>query len=175
MTTPRIFDADGHVFEDTAAMGKRMPKIYRDWKYAHGIFAQQPWFPPLGHLHSPTGTNPPGAFGGGNHVGVEEWMAFIDATGTMGHRERGAVPDQRPDHGPHRQHRLRDRGRAGPITRWPRPMERSDIFKGMGLIPAQEPEAAVDELRRCIVDLNSPLTKWTKLVLWCPGLKGGVR
>ena len=37
-----------HVFEDTAAMGRRMPKIYRDWKYAHGIFANQPWFPPLG-------------------------------------------------------------------------------------------------------------------------------
>ena len=81
MSKPRIVDADGHIFEDTAAMAKRMPKVYRNWKYAHGIFAGQPWFPPLGHLHTPTGTNPPGAFGDGKHVGVEEWMQFIDVTG----------------------------------------------------------------------------------------------
>ena len=56
----QIFDADGHVFEDTEEMGKRMPKMYRDWKYAHGLFAKQPWFPPLGHLHTPTGVFPKG-------------------------------------------------------------------------------------------------------------------
>jgi len=83
MTQARIIDADGHVFEDAEAMGKRMPKLYRDWKYAHGIFAGQPWFPPPGQLHSPTGTDPPGAFGDGGHVGVEEWMRFMDATGML--------------------------------------------------------------------------------------------
>ncbi len=76
MAQIRIVDADGYVFEDTAEMGKRMPKIYRDWKYAHGLFASQPWFPPLGHLHTPTGKNPKGAFGDGKNVGVEQPSKF---------------------------------------------------------------------------------------------------
>ena len=81
MAQIRIVDADGHIFEDNAEIGKRMPKVFRDWKYAHGLFTGQPWFPPLGHLHTPTGKNPEGAFGGGEHVGVEHWLEFIDKTG----------------------------------------------------------------------------------------------
>ena len=152
MTQPRIIDADGHVFEDTAAMGKRMPKVYRDWKYAHGIFAGQPWFPPLGHLHTPTGTNPPGAFGDGKHVGVDEWLRFMDATGiesavlfptnglTMGHIANSdyaiAV--------------------AKAYNDWLAEtyVERSDAFRGMGLLPMQEPGAAVEELARCVTGLG---------------------
>lgn len=167
MTKPRIVDADGHVFEDTAAMGKRMPKVYRNWKNAHGIFAGQPWFPPLGHLHTPTGTNPPGAFGDGKHVGVEEWMAFIDATGiesavlfptnglTMGH--------------------IANSDYAIAVARayndWLAEtyVDRSPVFKGMGLLPAQEPEAAVEELRRCITEL-----KMTGIMLAGTGIKGNL-
>ena len=167
MTKPRIVDADGHVFEDTAAMGKRMPKVYRDWKYAHGIFAHQPWFPPLGHLHTPTGTNPPGAFGDGKPVGVEEWMAFIDDTGiesavlfptnglTMGH--------------------IANSDYAIAVARayndWLAEtyVERSDVFRGMGLIAQQEPEAAVEELRRCAVELGM-----TGVMLAGTGIKGNL-
>jgi predicted TIM-barrel fold metal-dependent hydrolase len=165
MAQIRIVDADGHIFEDTAAMGKRMPKIYRDWKYAHGLFASQPWFPPLGHLHTPTGKNPKGAFGDGKPVGVEEWMAFIDATGI----ERAVLfPSSGLTYG-----HITNGDYAIAVARayndWLAEtyVDRSDVFQGMGLIPMQEPEAAIEELRRCVVELNM-----TGIMLAGTGLKG---
>ena len=149
MAHERIIDADGHVFEDTEDMGKRMPKIYRDWKYAHGLFARQPWFPPLGHLHTPTGRNPKGAFGDGGWPGVESWVEFIDQTGI---ESAVLFPTSGLTFG-----HIANSDYAIAVARsyndWLAEtyVARSPAFKGMDLIPLQEPEAAIEELRRCIL------------------------
>ncbi len=165
MAQIRIVDADGHIFEDNAEMGKRMPEVFRDWKYAHGLFTSQPWFPPLGHLHTPTGKNPEGAFGGGEHVGVEHWLEFIDKTGI---ESAVLFPTGGLTYG-----HITSADYAISVTRayndWlaEEYVERSSVFKGMGLIPMQEPDAAIEELKRCIAELNM-----TGIMLAGTGLKG---
>ena len=152
MSENAIVDADGHVFEDTEDMGKRMPKIYRDWKGAHGIFARQPWFPPLGHLHTPTGRNPKGAFGDGGWPGVEAWDQFIDRTGIT----RAVLY---PTNGLTFGH-ITNSDYAIAVARayndWLAEtyVSHSPAFAGMGLLPLQEPDAAIEELTRCVLTLG---------------------
>jgi predicted TIM-barrel fold metal-dependent hydrolase len=164
MGNTQIYDADGHVFEDTEEMSKRMPKMYRDWKSAHGLFAKQPWFPPLGHLHTPTGIFPKGGFGDGKWPGVDSWVEFIDATGI---ESAVLYPTVGLTYG-----HIANSDYAIAVARsyndWLAEtyVERSPVFKGMGLIPMQEPDAAIEELRRCILELNM-----TGIMLAGTGLK----
>ena len=164
MARARIIDADGHIFEDTEEMTKRMPKAFHEWKYTHNVFARQPWFPPLGHLHTPTGISPKGAFGAGGLPGIDAWMAFIEATGI---ESAALYPTSGLTFG-----HIADRDYAICVARsyndWLAEtyVDRSPVFKGMGMIPMQEPEAAIEELRRCILELNM-----TGIVLPGTGLK----
>ena len=57
MTVTRVIDADGHIVEDNAAIGQRMPDLYKRWKYAHGLMSKVPWFPSIGALYyAPAGS-----------------------------------------------------------------------------------------------------------------------
>lgn len=160
----RVVDADGHVFEDTEAMGRRMPKMYRDWKSAHGLFARQPWFPPLGFLHTPTGVFPEGGFGDGGWPGADAWEAFIGATGI---ESTVLYPTNGLTYG-----HITNSDYAIAVARayndWLAEtyLDRSPVFKGMGLVPLQEPDAAVEEARRCMQDLGM-----TGIMLAGTGLK----
>lgn len=150
----QVFDGDGHVFEDSEAIGRRMPDLFRRWKYAHGIFAKSSWFPALGHLHTPTGTNPPGAFGGGSFVGMPEWLRFLDATGI----EAAALyPTDALTIGS-----IQNADYQISVTRayndWlcETYTQKDKRFLGMALLPLQEPQAAVEELRRAVQVLGFP-------------------
>lgn len=165
MATRRVFDGDGHVFEDNEAIGKRMPDLYRRWKYAHGIFSKSSWFPALGHLHTPTGTNPPGAFGGGNYVGIPEWLRFFEQTGI----EASALyPTDALTVGS-----IANADYAISVTRayndWlcETYVQKDKRFLGMALLPLQEPQAAVEELRRAVQMLG-----FAGAMLPTTGLKG---
>jgi len=152
MKARMIFDADGHVFEDPAGMSKFMPEVYRRWKDSHGVFRNAQWFAPFSPLHTPTGMHPPGGFGAGKFVGPDGWAEFLDETGiavsvlypTVG-LTYGFTPNV--DY-------------AIAVTRayndWLHEayLRQSPRFKGMGLIPMQEPEAAAEELCRIVEELG---------------------
>ena len=152
MSVHRIIDGDGHVFEDNDAIGKHLPEPFRRWKYAHGMFSEGSWFPPLGHLHVPTGVNPPGAFGGGKYVGPVEWSKFLDDTGI---EASTLFPSDALTYG-----MIADADYAIAICRaynewlFEDYLDADSRFKGLGIIPLQEPDAAVAELRRIVEELG---------------------
>src|SRR5215813_4688788 len=70
----KIIDGDGHVVEDHAAIGARMPDEYRD-RFGVGRGA----YPPNDHLHAANAHFlPPGAFA---RVGREGWIEFMEDVG----------------------------------------------------------------------------------------------
>jgi uncharacterized protein len=142
-----IVDGDGHVIEDTKALMEFMPRAYREKYDTHSFFNP---FPPLDHLHSANLHDfPPGAF---NKVGPDGWMAFLDDVGietavlytTLGLAFGKIVS---------RDWAI-DVARAYNDWLHHTYMKGSPRFKGMALIPLQEPDAAVEELRRAVKELG---------------------
>src|SRR5919108_4707529 len=138
-----IIDGDGHVIEDTKAIVEFMPESYREKYDTHPFFNP---FPPLDHLHSSNLHDfPPGAF---NKVDANGWVAFLEDVGietavlytTLGLAFGKIVS---------RDWAI-DVARAYNDWLYNTYMKRSPRFKGMALIPLQEPEAAVEELRRAV-------------------------
>jgi uncharacterized protein len=142
-----IIDGDGHVIEDCQAIINFMPKSYRDKYETHSFFNP---FPPLDHLHSANLHDfQPGAF---NKVGPDGWVDFLEDVGietTVLYTTLGLAFGK-----------IVSRDWAIDVARayndWLHDtyMKRSPRFKGMGLIPLQEPAAAVEELRRIIKELG---------------------
>jgi uncharacterized protein len=139
-----IVDGDGHVFEDYDALRSRMPAIFQA-----ELARKRSIFPDLGHLHVQTGVTPPTAF---NAVGPAGWKAFTEDLGI------GAAV-LFPSHG---------LGFSA-ITniQWARAAARAyndwlydtylcadSRFRGMALVPTQDPVAAAAELRRCVTELG---------------------
>jgi hypothetical protein len=150
-----IIDGDGHVVEDFAAIVRLMPRAYQD------LFADRPSversrpfdpFPPLDHLHSFPNLFchlHGGAFG---EVGPDGWLEFLDDVGiqtTVLYTTRGLAFGK-----------ILSRDWAIDLARayndWfeQNYLQRSPRFKGMALIPLQEPEAAVAELRRAVKEIG---------------------
>ena len=145
-TAVRIIDADGHIMEDLAAINEFMPSPFKD--YAPSRFTQL--FPPLDHLHSARLSSvPPGSF---SRVGPEGWSDFLD---DIGIETTVLYPTGALSYG-----KIVSTEWAIAATRayndwlYETYLRRSPRFKGMGLIPLQEPEAAVEELRRIVQDLG---------------------
>lgn len=139
----KVVDGDGHVVEDSRAIGKLLPTALGD----HRLPDQ--WFPPLDHLHAFIGRTPPGSF---QNVGPEGWLEFMEDVGieaavlytTAGlsfgkvfHRDWAITLAQAYNNWFHETY-----------------LARSPRFKGMALIPMQEPEAAAEELRRAVSELG---------------------
>lgn len=148
MLATHIVDGDGHVFEDADAISRFMPSFYKD----RGELPIGRLFPPLDHLHHHIGRLLPEAFGGGKPVGPDEWRRFMDYTRI----ERavlfptvalayGNVVD--PDWAIHV---------ARAYNNWLHEayLQVDERFQGIALIPLQEPDAAVEELRRAVRDLG---------------------
>jgi predicted TIM-barrel fold metal-dependent hydrolase len=140
----KIVDGDGHVIEDNSAIINLMPSPYRE-KYR----LSNP-FPPLDHLHSANLHDlPPGSF---QQVGPDGWLDFMQDVGiaatvlypTLG-LSYGKVVSR---------DWAIDLARAYNDWLYQTYVKRSSRFKGMALIPLQEPEAAVEELRRAVQDLG---------------------
>jgi hypothetical protein len=139
----RIIDGDGHVFEDGEAMQKFLPAPFNQGP------ARARWFPPLDHFHDFIGETPPGSF---RRVGPDGWLEFADDVGiestvlyTTGGLAFGKIT-----------HRDWAIAVARAYNDWLHEtyLQRSPRFKGMALIPMQDPEAAVEELRRAVEELG---------------------
>lgn len=141
----RVIDGDGHVFEDSEAMQKFFPTPFNQGR------GQARWFPPLDHFHGAmTGQHPPGSFD--RSVGPEGWLDFMEDIGmeqavlyTTGGLAFGKIF-----------HYDWAIAVARAYNDWLHEayLQRSPRFHGMALIPMQEPEAAVVELRRAVEELG---------------------
>jgi hypothetical protein len=140
-----IVDGDGHITEDTAAIMRYMPD------YHDGPTPVQRLFADLDHLHMPIGKTVPGAFA---PVNADKWLRFLDQVGiewTVLYPTGGLAY-----------------GRttnvdwaiwtASAYNTWlyDAYLSRSARFHGMALIPLQEPDAAVEEMRRAVLELGMP-------------------
>lgn len=141
----QVVDGDGHVMEDWDSLLEFMPAPYKK----SGRFGGR-LFPPLDHLHSASLHDlVPGAF---RQVDVDGWLEFMDEVGieravlyTTGGLAFGKVINGEF---------AIDSARA--YNNWfsETYLKRSPRFQGLGLIPMQEPEEAVKELRRIVEELG---------------------
>ena len=145
-----IVDGDGHIVEDLVAIAEFLPAKFRD-NPARALNASL--FPPLDHLHAGHFVETPGRRDrGGAVVGPAEWEVFlqevgIDATvlypttglsyGKIVNRDWAIATAQAYNDWLHATY-----------------VKRSSRFKGMALIPMQDPEAARTELRRAVEELG---------------------
>lgn len=148
MQISTIVDGDGHIFEDAAGISRFLPAPYKDI----GPFAPNKLFPPLDHLHSQPFQLLPEAFGAGKPVGPTEWLDFMEFTGI----QRAVLyPTWGLAYG-----WMVNPSWAAAVCRgyndWLTDtyQAQDERFKGMALIPMQEPRLAVDELRHAIQELG---------------------
>ncbi len=139
----RVVDGDGHIFEDSPAIARFLPADYRVQR------TPDRWFPPGDHFHAFIGETPPGSF---RQVGPDGWLEFLDdvaidaavlyPTGGLAYGK-----------GFHLDWAI---ALARAYNDWLHEayLARSPRFQGMALIPMQEPEAAVAELRRAVEELG---------------------
>ncbi len=136
----RVIDGDGHVCEDSEAIGRYLPG-----DFTRPRSTPDRWFPPLDRFHSFIGQTPPGSF---QQVGPDGWLEFMADVGI----ETAVLY---PTHGLaygnvfHLDWAIA-LGRAYNDWLAETYLRRSPRFQGMALIPMQEPEAAVVELRRAV-------------------------
>jgi predicted TIM-barrel fold metal-dependent hydrolase len=148
MEALRVIDGDGHLFEDADGISEFLPSPYRE----AGPWGLHRLFPPLDHLHVQIGKLLPGAFGGGKPVGPREWLEFMEVVGID-----CAVlyPTAALAYG-----KCVDLDWAIAVTRayndwlYETYLRASPRFKGMALIPLQDPPVAVAELRRAVTELG---------------------
>ena len=141
----KIVDGDGHIFEDVEAIARLLPPIYDDLPNIR----RRGVFPPLDHMHSQPSVTPPGSF---IDPGPEGWMDFM---GDVGIDSTVLYPTAGLACG-----RMIDLDWAVAVTRayndWLHQtyLARSPRLQGVALIPMQEPEMAVLELRRAVEELG---------------------
>ena len=141
-----IIDADGHLFEDPEGISALMPPGYRE----RGPFELGRLFPPLDHLHSASLIQlPPGSF---ERSGTEGWKRFM---GTAGISASVLYPTSALAYG-----KIVSIDWAIAVCRaynewvYDSYMQNDSRFKGMALIPMQDPVAAVAELRHAVEELG---------------------
>ena len=139
----RVVDGDGHIFEDSQAMARFLPADYRVQR------VPDRWFPPLDQFHAFIGETPPGSF---RQVGPDGWIEFLDDVGidaTVLYPTGGLAYGKvfHLDWAIALARAYNDWLHEAYLMRSPR-------FQGMALIPMQEPEAAVVELRRAVEELG---------------------
>jgi uncharacterized protein len=143
----RIVDGDGHVFEDFEGILAHLPSPYHDIAQRKGGL-----FPPLDHLHDGRAVETPPQRDRRPKVGPEGWLAFLDDVGidwTV------LYPTIALSYG-----KIVSLDYAVEVTRaynnWLHQtyLQFSPRFKGMAIIPLQDPEEAVKELRRAVTELG---------------------
>jgi predicted TIM-barrel fold metal-dependent hydrolase len=145
---PPIIDADGHVFEDNAAIWELMAEPYKRERQVVGQSA----FPQLDHMHLPVGKTPAGSFD--LRVKFPEWKEFAK---DLGLQAAVLYPTFALGYG-----RIPNPNWAIAATTayndWLTQAYCSNgsPLKGMALIPMQNPKAAAKELRRAVTELGMP-------------------
>jgi predicted TIM-barrel fold metal-dependent hydrolase len=140
-----VVDGDGHVMEDWDALLHYMPEPYiKSGRFKGRIF------PPLDHLHSASLFQlVPGAF---RQVREDGWLEFMEDVGI----ERAVLYST----GGLAFGKVITREFAVDVARaWNNwfadtYLKKSPRFQGLALIPLQEPEEAVKEMRRAVTELN---------------------
>lgn len=149
MKPSSIVDGDGHITEDRAGLLAHVPAPYRD---SGNILHLGRLFPPIDHLHASPVETPFNPRKTRHDVGPDEWLEFLDDVGieaTVLYPSGGLAYGW-----------VTDIDWAVALARaynnWLHAtyLERSPRFKGIALIPLQDPEAAVEELRRAVEDLG---------------------
>ncbi|PZC45793.1 MAG: 2,3-dihydroxybenzoate decarboxylase [Chloroflexi bacterium] len=145
-TARRIVDGDGHIFEDAAGIRSFLPP---EWEKA-SISKMFGFWPQFGsHLFFGLNEVPPGSF---VDPGVEGWREFLDAQGfdatvlyPSAFLHFGRIPDLDLA-----------LGVAKAYNNWLHRdyLTQDDRFKGMAMIPLQDPQAAALELRRAVKELG---------------------
>jgi uncharacterized protein len=137
----RIIDGDGHVMEDQEAIRTYLPSDMRGLRQI---------FPPLDHFHDFVGETPPGSFR--RDVGPAQWIEFLD---DLGIETTVLYPTLGLAYG-----RIFHHDWAIAATRayndWVHDhyLRASPRFEAMALIPMQDPQEAVKELRRAVAELG---------------------
>ena len=150
MGAVRILDGDGHILEDPEGMAKFLPAPYS--AMPRSPRGRGPAFPALDHFHGSGSSQPdPERFGRGT-VGPKEWEAFLDDTGI---EATVIYPTSGLAYG-----KVAYADWAIALTRayndWLHEtfVSQSSRIHGMGLIPMQDPETAVEELKRVVTELG---------------------
>jgi hypothetical protein len=145
----RIIDADGHVMELDEEIRDYIGPPYRDLEW-HRSYSFWPGLNMDGHLRA---LRKRGGWGGGVHgPNARHWLDFLDKN-----RIELTVlyPNQGLTHGA-----ILDRDWAVVLARayndwlYDRFMKASPRLNGVALLPIQDIEEAVKELRRCVVELG---------------------
>ena len=143
----RIIDGDGHIMEDNLGIIAHMSSPYREIAQRKGII-----FPPLDHFHAGRAVETPPQREQRPAVGPEGWLDFLDDVGiewtvlypTVG-LSYGKIVSL--DYAVEVSRAYNDWLHETYIKFNPR-------FKGMALIPMQDPEEAANELRRAVTELG---------------------
>jgi predicted TIM-barrel fold metal-dependent hydrolase len=143
--TTKVVDGDGHIFEDTAGIVAHMASPYREMMERKSTI-----FPPLDHLHDGRVVQTPsGSF---QRVGPDGWVEFLDDVGIAW---TVLYPSNALAYG-----KIVSFDYAVAVCRayndwlYHTYLQRDPRFKGMALIPMQDPEEAVAELRRAVTELG---------------------
>lgn len=139
----RIIDGDGHVIEDLDAIAARLPAAWS----TNTTTRTQGVFPRLDHMHNSLSVNPPGAF---QDPGPEGWVRFLDELGL----DAGVLyPTAGLAYGKMLDPELTV-ATARAYNDWLHDtyLQRDPRLHGIGLIPFQEPDEAVVELRRIVTE-----------------------
>jgi predicted TIM-barrel fold metal-dependent hydrolase len=143
----RIIDGDGHIMEDNAGIIAHMASPYREITQRRGIV-----FPPLDHLHAGRAVETPPQRDGRPGVGPEGWLAFLDDVGI---EWTVLYPTQALAYG-----KIVSLDYAVAVSRayndwlYHTYLKFDPRFKGMAIIPMQDPEEAAEELRRAVTELG---------------------
>jgi predicted TIM-barrel fold metal-dependent hydrolase len=143
----RIIDGDGHILEDNAGIIAHMEGAYREIAGRKGTC-----FPPLDHLHSGRAVETPPQRDGRAPVGPAGWLDFLD---DIGIEWTVMYPTLALSYG-----KIVSRDYAVAVCKayndWMSEtyLKYNPRFKGMAIIPMQDPEEAAKELRRAVTELG---------------------
>jgi predicted TIM-barrel fold metal-dependent hydrolase len=140
-----IVDGDGHVLEDDAALARYIPSKYKQYFSVRNARV----FPALDHLHEGLMIRPPGSF---QPAAVDRWLDFQERAGISAavlYPTSGLACGRIVDH---------DYAIAAckAYNDWlyDNFTGKTSRLLGMGLIPMQDPDAAIAELHRCYEELH---------------------
>ena len=141
----RIIDGDGHILEDNPGILEHMEQPYRDIAAKKGII-----FPPIDHLHDGRAVETPPLRDGREKVGPDGWLQFLEDVGidwTVMYPTQGLGYGKivSLDYAVAACKAYNDWAYHTYLQRDPR-------FNAMGLIPMQDTEEAVKELRRIVTE-----------------------
>src|SRR5256885_13741719 len=143
----RIIDGDGHILEDNAAIIAHMESPYRDIAARKGVA-----FPPLDHLHSGRAVETPPQRDQRPAVGPKGWLEFLDDVGI---EWTVLYPTTALSYG-----KIVSLDYAVSVSKayndwlYETYVKFNLLFKGMAILPMQDPQEAAKELRRAVTELG---------------------